>query len=128
MVYLAADEAEGEELLGAVESGLGNLGGGVDGEDEGVEDGVGVGGGEAEEGRGGRVIRVGDGVEAVEGRLACGDKVGVLPPGGVLDDLVEAGAKDATGAGRAPQGLGRGHGERQKRSDRIGSRWIRIFC
>lgn len=43
VIDLASDEAKGEELLGAVEGGLGYLGGGgVDGEGEGVEDGVGV--------------------------------------------------------------------------------------
>lgn len=99
-VDLAAEEAEGEELEGAVEGGLDDLGvGGVDGEEERGEDGLGVGEDEADDGGVGVVERgVGEGVEFVEGGFGGGDQMRVLPPRRVLDDFVEGRAEDAAGA------------------------------
>lgn len=88
----------------AVEGGLDDLGGGgVEGEEEGVEDELGVGQDEAEERGRGQGIGggVGQGLELVEGGLGGGDEVGVLAPGDVLDDLVEGGAEDAAALGGA---------------------------
>lgn len=100
------DEVEGEEPEGALERGLHDLAvGGVEGEDQGLEDEIGVGEGEAEQGGGG-IRRGGGGLELVEGGFAGGDDVGVLAPGGVLDDLVEGGADHAAAAGLAAEGLG----------------------
>lgn len=86
----------------AVEGGLDDLGGGgVEGEEEGVEDELGVGRDEAEERGQGIGGGVGQGLELVEGGLGGGDEVGVLAPGDVLDDLVEGGAEDAPALGGA---------------------------
>ena len=86
---LAADDGEGEELEGAVESRLDDFGiRGVEGEEERLEDGVRVGGGEAGDDGGGIVEVVGEGFEFVEDGFAGGDEVRVLAPCSVLDDLV----------------------------------------
>lgn len=71
---------------------------------------MGIGAGE----RGDRGGEIGGGeivkrVKAVEGGFAGGDKVGVLPPGDVLDDLVEGRSRNATAAGRPAELLRRRH-------------------
>lgn len=118
----------GEELLGALKSRLGNLwGGGIDGDDEGLEEGVGSCEWEAEERRGvGDVRGIGEAIEVVESGLAGGDEIGVLPPRGVLDDLVESGPKDTAGTRATPEGLEERHkvaaaGETKIRSEEMGT-------
>lgn len=111
-VDLAAEEAEGEEPEEAVEGGVEELRGvgGVEGEEESGEEGVGVGRRQAHQGGGILIIGlvVVDGLEEVERGLAGGDKVGVLAPGRVLDDLVEGWADYAARPGWAAQRVGGG--------------------
>lgn len=106
----AADETEIEEPGCAVECGLHDLGGPrVDGQNEGLEDEMGVVGGRnaVERGAGSGIgIRggIGEGFELVESGFASGNQLGVFSPGDVLDDLVQGGAQQPATAGGTAQG------------------------
>lgn len=102
-VDLAADQAQGEQLEGAVECRFNNFGRGrVESHDEGLQEEIGIGRREAiERGAGSWIDRVvNDRIKLVQSGLAGGDELLVFPPGDVLDDLIKRRTQYPATAGR----------------------------